>query len=258
MNKKYRKAIAAGNWKMNKLAGEVPAFVEELQASMTVTEGVEVVLCVPYPFIPAMAASVESLPISVGAQDVSAHDKGAYTGEVSAAMLADLKTDYCIIGHSERREYHGESDALINAKLFALLSNNIRPILCVGESLQQRDDGITLDFISAQIRAALADVTAEQMQNVVIAYEPIWAIGTGRTATAEQAQEVCAHIRAVLTAQYDENVARGVSILYGGSMNAKNAAELLAMPDIDGGLIGGASLKPADFAIIIGAAGSDE
>ena len=258
MNKKYRRAIAAGNWKMNKLASEVPAFVDELDKVMTVAEGVEVVLCVPYPFIPAMTASAESLPVSVGAQDVSVHDSGAYTGEVSAAMLADLKTDYCIIGHSERREYHGESDARINAKLFALLSNNIRPILCVGESLQQRDDGVTLDFVAAQIRAALTGVTAEQMQEVVIAYEPIWAIGTGRTATADQAQEVCAHIRAVLAELYDENVARGVSILYGGSMNAKNAAELLSMPDIDGGLIGGASLKPQDFAVIIGAAGSDE
>ena len=258
MDKKYRKAIAAGNWKMNKLASEVPAFVEELQTAMTVAEGVEVILCVPYPFIPAMAASVAGKPVAVGAQDVSAHDKGAYTGEVSAAMLADLKTEYCIIGHSERREYHGETDALINTKLFALLSSNIRPILCVGESLQQRDDGITLDFISAQIRSALSGVTAEQMQNVVIAYEPIWAIGTGRTATAEQAQEVCAHIRAVLAELYGADIARGVSILYGGSMNAKNAAELLAMPDIDGGLIGGASLKPADFAVIIGAAGCDE
>lgn len=258
MNKKYRKAIAAGNWKMNKLASEVPAFVEELGKAMTVAEGVEVVLCVPYPFIPAMAGATGKSPIAVGAQDVSVHDGGAYTGEVSAAMLADLKTDYCIIGHSERREYHRETDAEINAKLFALLNKGVRPILCVGESLQQRDDGVTLDFIASQIRAALANVTMEQMQSVVIAYEPIWAIGTGRTATAEQAQEVCAHIRAVLAELYDENIARGVSILYGGSMNAKNAAELLAMPDIDGGLIGGASLKPQDFAVIIGAAGSDE
>lgn len=255
MNKQYRKAIAAGNWKMNKLASEVPAFAEELREAMTVADGVEVVLCVPYPFIPAMTAATEGTPFSVGAQDVSVHESGAYTGEVSAAMLADLKADYCIIGHSERREYHKETDREINAKLFTLLSQNIRPILCVGESLQQRDDGVTLDFIASQIRAALANVTAEQMGCVVIAYEPIWAIGTGRTATAEQAQEVCAHIRASLEALYGETVARSVSILYGGSMNAKNAAELLSMPDIDGGLIGGASLKPQDFAVIVGAAG---
>jgi len=258
MNKKYRKAIAAGNWKMNKLASEVPAFVEELSGTMTVVEGVEVVLCVPFPMISTMSAATANIPIAVGAQDVSAHDSGAYTGEVSAAMLADLKAGYCIIGHSERREYHRETDREINAKLFSLLKNGIRPILCVGESLQQRDDGVTLDFVSAQIRAALTDVRAEQMERVVVAYEPIWAIGTGRTATAEQAQEVCAHIRAVLADLYGETTARGVSILYGGSMNAKNAAELLAMPDIDGGLIGGASLKPQDFAVIIGAAGCDE
>lgn len=258
MNKQYRKAVAAGNWKMNKLASEVPAFVKELSETMTVAEGVEVILCVPYPFIPAMTAATDRLPIAVGAQDVSVHAAGAYTGEVSAAMLADLKADCCIIGHSERREYHRETDAEINAKLFALLENGIRPILCVGESLQQRDAGVTLDFVSAQIKAALAEVTAEQMKNIVIAYEPIWAIGTGRTATAAQAQEVCAHIRAVLTEQYGESTARGLSILYGGSMNAKNAAELLAMPDIDGGLIGGASLKPQDFSVIIGAAGNDE
>lgn len=256
MNKQYRKVIAAGNWKMNKLASEVPAFVEELSGAMTVADGVEVVLCVPYPFIPAMTAAAESASFFVGAQDVSVHDSGAYTGEVSAAMLADLKADYCIIGHSERREYHRETDEEINAKLFALLNQNIRPILCVGESLQQRDDGITLDFVASQIRAALARVTAEQMDRVVVAYEPIWAIGTGRTATAEQAQEVCAHIRDVLGDLYGKAVARSVSILYGGSMNAKNAAELLSMPDIDGGLIGGASLKPRDFAVIVEAAGA--
>jgi len=258
MNKNFRKAIAAGNWKMNKLASEVPAFVEELSGAMNVAEDVEVVLCVPFPLISAMAAATDGMPIAVGAQDVSSHDSGAYTGEVSAAMLADLKIGYCIIGHSERREYHREADDEINAKLFALLKNDIRPILCVGESLQQRDDGVTLDFISSQLRAALTNVTAEQMKSIVIAYEPIWAIGTGRTATAEQAREVCAHIRAVLADLYGETTARGVSILYGGSMNAKNAAELLAMPDIDGGLIGGASLKPRDFAVIIGAAGCDE
>ena len=254
MNKQYRKALVAGNWKMNKLASEVTAFVAELAAAMEIGDGVNTALCVPYPILPAMVAAAGGAAIAVGAQDVSAHDSGAYTGEVSAAMLKDLGTAYCIIGHSERREYHGETDALISAKLFSLLRHDIRPILCVGESLAQRDEGVTLEFIAGQLRGALAGVTAEQMGRIAIAYEPIWAIGTGRTATAEQAQEVCRHIRGVLAAEYGEEIARGVSILYGGSMNAGNAAELLAMPDIDGGLIGGASLKPWDFSRIIEAA----
>lgn len=258
MNKKFRKAIAAGNWKMNKLASEVPAFVAELNGAMTVAEGVEVVLCVPYPIIPAMIAAAADAPIAVGAQDVSAHESGAYTGEVSAAMLQDLGVDFCIIGHSERRAYHHETDAEVNAKLKALLEKNITPILCVGESLQQRDEGVTLAFVAEQVKAALQGVAAGDMCRVVIAYEPVWAIGTGRTATAAQAQEVCGHIRGVLTELYGETIAMGVSILYGGSMNAKNAGELLTMEDIDGGLIGGASLKPQDFAVIVGAAGSDE
>lgn len=258
MNKNFRRAIVAGNWKMNKLASEVPAFVQELSDTMSAGENVDVVLCVPFPLIPAVAGAVKEMPVSVGAQDVSVHGSGAYTGEVSGAMLEDLGVRYCIIGHSERRACHGETDELVCGKLRALLEKGIRPILCVGESLAQRDAGVTLSFVKTQVMSALSGVTAEELKMVVIAYEPIWAIGTGRTATADQAQEVCAHIRAVLSELYDENVARGVSILYGGSMNAKNAAELLAMPDIDGGLIGGASLKPADFAVIIGAAGSDE
>ena len=253
MNKSFRKAIVAGNWKMNKLPSEVPAFVQALSETMTVEEGVQVVLCVPFPLIPAMVSTADRA-FSTGAQDVSRHESGAYTGEVSGAMLQDLGVEYCIIGHSERRAYHNESDELVNAKLHALLGKGIAPILCVGESLDQRDAGVTLDFVKAQVTAALAGVSAEDMKHVVIAYEPIWAIGTGRTATAAQAQEVCGHIRAVLTELYGEETARCVSILYGGSMNAKNAAELLAMEDIDGGLIGGASLKPVDFAVIIGAA----
>ena len=257
MNKAFRKAIVAGNWKMNKLASEVPAFVQELSEAMTAGAGVEVLLCVPFPLIPAMVSAAADAPLSVGAQDVSAHESGAYTGEVSGAMLKDIGATYCIIGHSERRAYHHETDAMVNAKLYALLGRDIAPILCVGESLAQRDAGVTLDFVKEQVVAALSGVTAAQMKNVVIAYEPIWAIGTGRTATAEQAQEVCGHIRAVLAELYDADLARSVSILYGGSMNAKNAAELLSMEDIDGGLIGGASLKPADFAVIVGAAGHE-
>lgn len=253
MNKNYRKALIAGNWKMNKLASEVPAFWEELGPRAALGEGVESALCVPFPLIPAVKAAVAGSQMKVGAQDVSSHDKGAYTGEVSASMLADLGVDYCIIGHSERRAYHGESDELVNAKLKALLGAGITSILCCGESLEQRDAGVTLSFVESQIRGGLEGISAEEMKKVVIAYEPIWAIGTGRTATAEQAQEVCGFIRQVLEKLYGPELAKSVQILYGGSMNGKNAPELLAQPDIDGGLIGGASLK-VEFADIIGAA----
>ena len=253
MDKKYRNALIAGNWKMNKLASEVPDFVEELASVADLGKGVDSALCVPFPLIPAMKEATDGTWIKVGAQDVSSHDKGAYTGEVSAAMLADLGVDYCIIGHSERRAYHAESDQLVNEKLKALLGAGITPIMCCGESLEQRDAGVTLTFVESQIKGGLAGVSSEEMKKVVIAYEPIWAIGTGRTATAEQAQEVCGYIRKVLAGLYGEELAKGVQILYGGSMNGKNAAELLAQPDIDGGLIGGASLK-MEFADIIGAA----
>ena len=257
MDKKHRKTIIAGNWKLNQLASGVPGFMDELVPALRCGAEEEVVLCVPFPLIPAMKAAAGGTVVRVGAQDVSAHDKGAYTGEVSAAMLKDLGTEYCIIGHSERRAYHAESDELVSAKLKALLAAGITPILCVGESLEQRDAGETLRVVSSQVNAAFEGVAPEQAKAVVIAYEPIWAIGTGRTATAEQAQEVCGHIRAVLGEIYDADTAPKVSILYGGSMNAKNAAELLGQPDIDGGLIGGASLKPADFAVIVKAGNED-
>ena len=257
MDKRYRKTIIAGNWKMNQLASGVGGFVHQLMVEQGPGAGEEVVLCVPFPLIPAMLDSTKELVLQTGAQDVSSHDAGAYTGEVSAAQLADLGVSYTIVGHSERRAYHGETDELVGEKLRALLKNDIKPILCVGESLAQRDAGQTLDLVSGQVKAALTGVTAADMNNVVIAYEPIWAIGTGRTATAEQAQEVCLQIRRVLAGLYDETTARCVSILYVGSMNASNAAELLAQPDIDGGLIGGASLKPADFSAIIKAGRED-
>ena len=253
MDKKNRNALIAGNWKMNMLASQVPAYWQGLEPGAKLAEGVSSALCVPFPLIPAVKAALAGSQVKVGAQDVSSHDKGAYTGEVSAAQLADLGVDYCIIGHSERRAYHAESDELVNEKLKALLGAGITPIMCCGESLEQRDAGVTLSFVESQIKGGLAGVTPEEMKKVVIAYEPIWAIGTGRTATAEQAQEVCGYIRGVLGKLYGEELAKGVQILYGGSMNGKNAKELLAQPDIDGGLIGGASLKP-EFADIIGAA----
>lgn len=257
MNTKYRKTVIAGNWKMNMTASEVRPFVEELKAVMPKLKGCETVLCVPAVNIPAMLRWGKDAKIACGAEDVSAFAKGAYTGEIAANMLADLGVKYCIVGHSERREYHKESDMLVNAKARALLNNGISPIICVGESLEQREMELTMAHINYQVRAALHGVDASELRRCVIAYEPIWAIGTGKTATAEQAEEVCREIRSIIREIYGARPARSVSILYGGSMNAKNAAELLAMPDIDGGLIGGASLKPADFATIIAAAGAE-
>ena len=257
MNTKYRKTVIASNWKMNMTASEVRPFVEELKAAMPKLKGCETVLCVPAVNIPAMLRWGKDAKIACGAEDVSAFAKGAYTGEIAANMLADLGVKYCIVGHSERREYHKESDMLVNAKARALLDNGISPIICVGESLEQREMELTMAHINYQVRAALHGVDASELRRCVIAYEPIWAIGTGKTATAEQAEEVCREIRSIIREIYGARPARSVSILYGGSMNAKNAAELLAMPDIDGGLIGGASLKPADFATIIAAAGAE-
>ena len=251
MNKKYRKTVIAGNWKMNMTSSAVKPFIEELKQEMPKTKTCETVLCVPGVIVPAMLKAAKDAKIGVGAQDVSNHDKGAFTGEVSAEMLADLGVKYCVVGHSERREYHNESDMLINEKIKQLLAHNIIPIICVGESLEQREKGLTMDYITYQVKAALSDITEAQLRKCIIAYEPIWAIGTGKTATAEQAQEVCKEIRSVIREKYGARLARSVTIQYGGSMNAKNAEELLAQPDIDGGLIGGASLKPKDFAAIV-------
>ena len=257
MDKRYRKAIIAGNWKMNKTASEVKAFASALRELIALPKATEAALCVPFPLIPAMLKAMKGSRVGVGAQDVSEHEAGAYTGQVSAAMLRDLGARYTIIGHSERRGYMHETDDQINAKLKMALSQGLTPIVCVGETLEQREKGLTMEHIAYQVKAALHGVEADVVRKVVIAYEPIWAIGTGRTATAQQAEEVCCHIRAVVRGLYDARKARAVSILYGGSMNAKNAAELLAQPDIDGGLIGGASLKPADFAAIVGAAADE-
>jgi triosephosphate isomerase len=253
MNRKYRKTIIGGNWKMNMVSSDVKAYMDELRAAMPKTRTCDTVICAPGPLIPAVLKSGRDAHIAVGGQDVSKFEKGAYTGEVSADMLADLGVKYCIVGHSERRGYHGEDDMLVNAKTNILLSRGINPIICVGESLEERDMDLTMARIALQVKAALFGVDASQLRRCVIAYEPLWAIGTGKTATAVEAQEVCEGIRAEVRKLYGARPARAVSIIYGGSMNAKNCAELLAMPDIDGGLIGGASLKPKDFAAIIAA-----
>ena len=254
MNRKYRKTVIAGNWKMNMVASEIKPFMEELKENLPKTRTCEMVLCTPAVMIPAMVKAGKDCKIAAGGQDVSKYEKGAYTGEVSASQLADIGAKYCIVGHSERRQYHGEDDMLINAKAKALLEKGIMPIICVGESLEQRESGITSEWIAMQIKMGLQNVPEDKIRKVIIAYEPIWAIGTGRTATPEQAEEVCEHTRTVVRKLYSSKNARAISILYGGSMNDKNAFELLAQPDIDGGLIGGASLVPEKFVKIIEAA----
>jgi triosephosphate isomerase len=237
---------------MNMLASQVKVFTDNLYREIGHEKSCEVGLCVPAPLIPALA-SARIRRLGVGAQNASEFEKGAHTGEISADMLKDLGVRYCIVGHSERRQYNGETDGLVNAKAMLLLSRTITPIICVGESLDQRENNLTKELIAYQIKAVLSGMTAEQVQCCVIAYEPIWAIGTGKTATAEQAQEVCGAIREQLRSLYGARISRRVSILYGGSMTPENAKELLTMPDIDGGLIGGASLKPESLAKIIAA-----
>jgi len=251
MNRQYRKTIIAGNWKMNKTASETAAFAAEIRPLLPRTRACETVLCVPAANLSAAQKALKGTRIAVGAQTLHEAKNGAFTGELSAEMLKDLDVKYVIIGHSERRQYFGETDFTVNAKIRAALGAGLLPIVCVGESLQQRELGVELELLAYQLMTAISGLTAQEMKKVVIAYEPIWAIGTGKTATAEQAEDVCAHIRACIRRKYDARTARSVSILYGGSMNVGNAAELLSMPDIDGGLIGGASLKPVDFAKLV-------
>ena len=257
MNRRYRKTIIAGNWKMNKTLSETRAFAEELKPLLGKPKWCEVVLCVPYVNIPAAVRLFKDCRVSVGAENCHFESHGAFTGEVSPEMLKEVGVKYVVIGHSERRQYYNETDFAVNKKVHAALEAGLYPIVCVGESLEQRELGVTMDLISYQVKAALAGVPAEKMRHVVIAYEPIWAIGTGKTATAEQAGEVCQAIRTVIRKLYGARVARSVTIQYGGSMNAKNAAELLAQPDVDGGLIGGASLKAPDFVEIVNAANQE-
>ena len=251
MNRKYRKTIIAGNWKMNQTAAETAAFAREIKPLLPKERCCEAVICLPALNITAAQKAFKGTRVSIGAETLHYETSGAFTGEISAAMLRDVGVKYVIIGHSERRQYYGETDLTVNQKLRAALNAGLSPIVCVGESLAQRELGVEKELLAYQLAAATAGLSAAEMKKVVIAYEPIWAIGTGKTATAEQAEAVCAHLRACIRGKYDARTARAVSILYGGSMNVKNAAELLSMPDIDGGLIGGASLKPADFARLI-------
>ena len=238
---------------MNKLPSETYDFVKEVAAA-TKDSTCEVVCCTPYVCLSEAVKAAEGTHVKIGAENLHFENSGAYTGEVSADMLLDLGVKYVIIGHSERREYFAETDETVNLKTKKALEKGLIPIVCVGESLEQREAGITMDLIAIQIKKAFAGIEAADAKKVVIAYEPIWAIGTGKTATAEQAEEVCGGIRAILAELYCEKCAPEFTIQYGGSMNAANAAELLAKPNIDGGLIGGASLKSADFATITAAA----
>ena len=257
MNTRYRKTIIAGNWKMNKTATETKKFAEELKPILPKAKRCEVVVCVPACNLSTAVRAFRDMRVSVGAENLYFEKSGAYTGEVSAEMLKDLGVKYVIIGHSERRQLFGETDFIVNKKVHAALEAGLNPIICVGESLEEREMGITLDRITLQVKAALAGVSGDKIRKCVIAYEPIWAIGTGKTATAEQANEVCSAIRATIRHLYGARVARSVTIQYGGSMNPKNAAELLAQPDVDGGLIGGAALKPDQFVEIINAANQE-
>lgn len=244
-----RKKIIAGNWKMNETPSEALKLVDTLKPLVN-NPDVDVVYCVPAIDIVPVANAVKGTNVHVGAENMYFEEKGAYTGEISAAMLKDAGVEFVILGHSERRGYFLEDDALLNKKVKKAFESGLTPILCCGESLEQREEGVTLDWIRMQIKLDLAGVTKEQAASMVIAYEPIWAIGTGKTATADQAEEVCMAIRETIADIYDTDTAEKIRIQYGGSMNAGNCKELLAKPDIDGGLIGGASLKP-DFGQIV-------
>ena len=244
-----RKKIIAGNWKMNMTPSEAVALVETLKP-LVQNDEVDVVFGVPAIDIVPVVEACKYTNIAVDAENMYFEEKGAYTGEISPAMLVDAGVKYVILGHSERRDYFKETDADVNKKVLKAIEHGITPIMCCGESLEQREQGITMDFIRQQVKIGLQNVTADQAKKMVIAYEPIWAIGTGKTATSEQAEEVCKGIRQCIAEIYDDATAAEIRIQYGGYVNAGNAAELFAMEDIDGGLVGGASLKP-DFGKIV-------
>ena len=244
-----RRKIIAGNWKMNKTPSEAVALVNELK-DLVKNDEVDVVYCVPSIDIVPVVEAVKGTNVKVGAENMYFEESGAYTGEISAAMLKDAGVEYVIIGHSERRDYFKEDDVLLNKKVKKAIEAGITPILCCGETLEQREMGIAVDFIRLQIKSDLKDVAAADVAKLVIAYEPIWAIGTGKTATSDQAEEICKAVRDCIREMYDDATAEKVRIQYGGSVNAGNAAELFTKPNIDGALVGGASLK-ADFGQIV-------
>ena len=245
-----RKKVIAGNWKMNMLPNEAMSFIEQLIPLVKDTEN-EVILCVPYTDLFYSLLTAQNTNIKIGAQNMHFEEKGAYTGEVSGQMLKSIGVEYVIIGHSERRQYFAETDETVNKKLKATFENGLKPIVCVGETLEQRETGKTTEIITKQTELALEGLTEEQVANTIIAYEPIWAIGTGKTATSEDANESIKEIRKEIAQNYGQTVAERVIIQYGGSVKSKNAKELFTMSDIDGGLVGGASLDPEEFSKIV-------
>ena len=253
MDKTKRKAIIAGNWKMNKTPSEAKTLLEAVVPAVKDAD-CEVIACVPFVDLSVALETTKGSNVKIGAENCHWAESGAFTGEISALMLKEMGVEYVVLGHSERRQYFGETDETVNLRLKAALAAGLRPILCVGELLSERDQGVTAETVSAQTKIALLDVSADDVKKVIIAYEPVWAIGTGRTATSDQADEVCGIIRSVLAEKYGKNVAEAVTVQYGGSMKPGNAAELLAKYNVDGGLIGGASLKAADFTAIVDAA----
>ena len=254
MNPAKRKTVIAGNWKMNFTPAEATEFINAVKPMVAGKDNCDIIFCAPYVTIAAAMEAAKGSNIKIGAENVHFAPKGAYTGEVSAEMLKAIGVEVVIIGHSERRQYFGETDETVNLRTKAALAAGLRVILCLGEVKDQRLSGITDEVVAMQTKLDLAGVSAEELKNVIIAYEPVWAIGTGLTATPEQAEETCGVIRKVLASMYGADVAETVTIQYGGSMNDKNAAELLAKPNVDGGLIGGASLVPEKFTAIVDAA----
>lgn len=244
-----RKKIVAGNWKMNMTPASAVELINSLKDKINTTD-VEVVVCPPFVCLPAVLEAVKGTNIGVGAQNMHFEEKGAFTGEIAPDMLVELGVKYVVLGHSERRQYFAETDETVNKKVLKAIEHNLVPIICVGESLEEREQGITIDLVRLQTKIALKDVKADDVKNVVIAYEPIWAIGTGKTATSAQAEEVCKAIREVIAEVYGQEVADAVRVQYGGSVNAGNANELFNMGNIDGGLVGGASLKEEFTSIV--------
>ena len=253
MNKAKRNAVIAGNWKMNNTPSETTALINEMKPLVAGAD-CDVVLCVPFVDIAAAVEVAKGSNIKIGAENVHFEEKGAFTGEISAKMLVECGVEYVVVGHSERRQYFGETDVTVNLRTKAAVNAGLTAIVCVGETLDQRKQGITKELLAMQTKIALMGIEADKLSKIIIAYEPVWAIGTGETATAEQANEGNAAIRAAIADMYGAEAAEAVTIQYGGSMNAKSADELVAQPDVDGGLIGGASLKAEDFSIIVKAA----
>ena len=249
-----RKTVIAGNWKMNQTPAQTKAFITALAPMVAGKDACDIVLCVPFVDIPTAVEAAKGTNIHIGAQNVHFKESGAYTGEISAQMLCECGVEYVVIGHSERRQYFGETDETVNLRTKAALAAGLKVLLCLGEVLAERQAGITNEIVSMQTKLDLAGISAEELKNVIIAYEPVWAIGTGLTATPEQADETCGVIRDTVAALYGAEAAAEITIQYGGSMNDKNAAELLSKENVDGGLIGGASLKTDAFTAIVDAA----